>query len=531
MLIRLVTGKVGRVPLGWQTRAYSHKVEYRPIRSVLVANRGEIAVRVFRACNELGIKSVAIYSKEDRSHIHRLKADESYLVGEGLPPVQAYLHIPEIIKICLDNGVDAVHPGYGFLSERSDFAQAVIDAGLRFIGPSPKVVYQMGDKVAAREAAIAAGVPIVPGTDGPITTKEEAMDFCIKHGLPVIFKAAYGGGGRGMRVVRKMEEVEENFQRASSEALSAFGGGGRGMRVVRKMEEVEENFQRASSEALSAFGNGAMFIEKFIERPRHIEVQLLGDKAGNVVHLYERDCSVQRRHQKVVEIAPAPQLDRKVRDRMTEYAVKLMRHVGYENAGTVEFLVDESGNFFFIEVNARLQVEHTITEEITGVDLVQSQIRIAEGMTLPELGLDQNNIKPNGFAIQCRVTTEDPAKNFQPDTGRIEVFRSGEGMGIRLDGASAFAGAIISPYYDSLLVKSLERIQSSRREDQHSVPIECVGKSEVPKRAQKLLNYLGQVLVNGPSTPLATPNKPAEIKPHVPEVSRGNIDLIMLLAV
>ncbi|KAI4463762.1 pyruvate carboxylase [Holotrichia oblita] len=529
MLIRLVTGKVGRVPLGWQTRAYSNKVEYRPIRSVLVANRGEIAVRVFRACNELGIKSVAIYSKEDRSHIHRLKADESYLVGEGLPPVQAYLHIPEIIKICLDNGVDAVHPGYGFLSERSDFAQAVIDAGLRFIGPSPKVVYQMGDKVAAREAAISAGVPIVPGTDGPITTKEEAMDFCIKHGLPVIFKAAYGGGGRGMRVVRKMEEVEENFQRASSEALSAFG-------------------------------NGAMFIEKFIERPRHIEVQLLGDKAGNVVHLYERDCSVQRRHQKVVEIAPAPQLDPKIRDRMTEYAVKLARHVGYENAGTVEFLADEAGNFFFIEVNARLQVEHTITEEITGVDLVQSQIRIAEGMTLPELGLEQQNIKPNGFAIQCRVTTEDPAKNFQPDTGRIEVFRSGEGMGIRLDGASAFAGAIISPYYDSLLVKVIAHSQSLQsscakmnralrefrvRGVKTNIPfllnvlenqkflngaVDTYFIDENPQlfnftasqnRAQKLLNYLGQVLVNGPSTPLATHNKPAEIKPHVPEVSRA----------
>ncbi|KRT84744.1 hypothetical protein AMK59_2091 [Oryctes borbonicus] len=529
MYIRLVTTRVGRIPLGWQTRAYSNKIEYRPIRSVLVANRGEIAVRVFRACNELGIKSVAIYSKEDRSHIHRLKADESYLVGEGLPPVQAYLNIPEIIKICLDNGVDAVHPGYGFLSERSDFAQAVIDAGLRFIGPAPKVVYQMGDKVAAREAAIAAGVPIVPGTDGPITTKEEAMEFCVKHGLPVIFKAAYGGGGRGMRVVRKMEEVEENFQRATSEALSAFG-------------------------------NGAMFIEKFIERPRHIEVQLLGDKAGNVVHLYERDCSVQRRHQKVVEIAPAPKLDTAVRDRMTEYAVKLAKHVGYENAGTVEFLVDEKGNFFFIEVNARLQVEHTITEEITGVDLVQSQIRIAEGMTLPELGLDQSHISPNGFAIQCRVTTEDPAKNFQPDTGRIEVFRSGEGMGIRLDSASAFAGAIISPYYDSLLVKVIAHSQSLQsscakmnralrefrvRGVKTNIPfllnvlenqkflnggVDTYFIDENPQlfhftasqnRAQKLLNYLGQVLVNGPSTPLATPNKPADIKPHVPQVSQA----------
>ncbi|XP_056639826.1 pyruvate carboxylase, mitochondrial isoform X1 [Diorhabda sublineata] len=507
---------------------YSTKVEYKPIRSVLVANRGEIAVRVFRACNELGIKSVAIYSKEDRAHIHRLKADESYLVGEGLPPVEAYLNIPEIINVCKDNGIDAVHPGYGFLSERSDFAQAVIDAGIRFIGPSPKVVHQMGDKVAAREAAIAAGVPIVPGTDGPVTSSEAAKDFCNKHGLPVIFKAAYGGGGRGMRVVRKMEEVEESFNRASSEAKSAFG-------------------------------NGAMFIEKFIERPRHIEVQLLGDKAGNVVHLYERDCSVQRRHQKVVEMAPAPHLDPKIRDRMTELAVKLARHVGYENAGTVEFLCDDKGNFYFIEVNARLQVEHTVTEEITGIDLVQSQIKIAEGMTLPELGITQEKIKPSGFAIQCRVTTEDPAKNFQPDTGRIEVFRSGEGMGIRLDGASAFAGAIISPYYDSLLVKVISRSKDLAsscakmtralrefrvRGVKTNIPfllnvlenqkflngsVDTYFIDENPQlfkfaptknRAQKLLNYLGEVLVNGPQTPLGTSLKPADIRPHVPASSK-----------
>lgn len=531
MLFRLITSKsLLKSPRGFNfsvTSAYSTKVEYKPIRSVLVANRGEIAVRVFRACSELGIKSVAIYSNEDRSHIHRLKADESYLVGRGLPPVEAYLNIPEIIKICKDNGVDAVHPGYGFLSERADFAQAVVDAGIRFIGPSPKVVHQMGDKVAAREAAIAAGVPIVPGTDGPVTTKEEAKEFCIKHGLPVIFKAAYGGGGRGMRVVRKMEEVEENFQRASSEALAAFG-------------------------------NGAMFIEKYVENPRHIEVQLLGDKAGNVVHLYERDCSVQRRHQKVVEMAPAPHLDPEVRKRMTDAAVKLAQHVGYANAGTVEFLCDPKGNFYFIEVNARLQVEHTVTEEITGIDLVQSQIKIAEGITLPELGITQDKIKADGFAIQCRVTTEDPAKNFQPDTGRIEVFRSGEGMGIRLDGASGFAGAIISPYYDSLLVKVISHSKD--------LPAACAKmnralrefrvrgvKTNIPfllnvlenqkflngavdtgfidenpqlfnftpsqNRAQKLLNYIATVLVNGPQTPLATPLKPADTKPHVPEVS------------
>ncbi|XP_017012581.1 pyruvate carboxylase, mitochondrial isoform X1 [Drosophila takahashii] len=505
---------------------YSSKVEYKPIRSVLVANRGEIAIRVFRACTELGIKSVAVYSEQDKMHMHRQKADESYIVGKGLPPVEAYLNIPELIRVCKENDVDAVHPGYGFLSERSDFAQAVIDAGLRFIGPSPNVVQKMGDKVAARVAAIEAGVPIVPGTDGPVTTKEEALEFCKKHGLPVIFKAAYGGGGRGMRVVRKMEDVEESFQRASSEAKAAFG-------------------------------NGAMFIEKFIERPRHIEVQLLGDKAGNVVHLYERDCSVQRRHQKVVEIAPAPRLPIEIRDKMTEAAVRLARHVGYENAGTVEFLCDESGNFYFIEVNARLQVEHTVTEEITGIDLVQSQIRIAEGMTLPELGYTQDKIVPRGYAIQCRVTTEDPANDFQPNTGRLEVFRSGEGMGIRLDSASAYAGAIISPYYDSLLVKVISHasdLQSSAskmnralrefriRGVKTNIPfllnvlenqkflhgvLDTYFIDEHPQlfkfkpslnRAQKLLNYMGEVLVNGPQTPLATTLKPAIVSPHVPEV-------------
>ncbi|XP_077260716.1 pyruvate carboxylase isoform X1 [Temnothorax americanus] len=509
------------------TKGFGTNVEYRPIRSVLVANRGEIAIRVFRACTELGIRSVAIYSEQDKMQMHRQKADEGYLVGKGLPPVQAYLNIPEIIQVAKENNVDAIHPGYGFLSERADFAQAVTNAGIRFIGPSPKVVQQMGDKVAARQAAIEAGVPIVPGTDGPVTSSDEAIEFCKKHGLPVIFKAAYGGGGRGMRVVKQMEEVGEMFNRASSEAAAAFG-------------------------------NGAMFIEKFIERPRHIEVQLLGDHAGNVVHLYERDCSVQRRHQKVIEIAPAPVLSATVREKMTEYAVKLAKHVGYSNAGTVEFLVDQSGNFYFIEVNARLQVEHTVTEEITGIDLVQSQIRIAEGITLPELGMTQEKIEPRGFAIQCRVTTEDPAKSFQPDTGRIEVFRSGEGMGIRLDGASAFAGAIISPYYDSLLVKVIAHagdLQSSCakmnralrefrvRGVKTNIPfllnvlenqkflngiVDTYFIDENPQlfqfqpsqnRAQKLLNYIGTVLVNGPSTPLATQLKPADIKPHIPQIA------------
>jgi pyruvate carboxylase len=333
---------------------------------------------------------VAIYSEQDKMHMHRLKADEAYLVGSGLPPVQAYLNIPEIIRIAKESDVDAIHPGYGFLSERSDFARSCYDHGIRFIGPSPEVMARMGDKVEARKAAIEAGVTVVPGTDGPITDVNEAADFVQKHGLPVIFKAAYGGGGRGMRVVRNLKEVKENFERASSEALSAFG-------------------------------NGAMFIEKFIEHPRHIEVQILGDSFGNVVHLYERDCTVQRRHQKIIEIAPSPNLDPVVREKILRDAVKIAKHVGYQNAGTVEFLLDKDGSYYFIEVNARLQVEHTVTEEITGIDLVQKQIRVTEGHTLPSLGLNQEDIQVRGTALQCRVTTEDPAKNFQPDTGRIEV--------------------------------------------------------------------------------------------------------------
>ncbi|XP_050404897.1 pyruvate carboxylase, mitochondrial isoform X2 [Patella vulgata] len=504
----------------------SQELTNAPIKKLLVANRGEIAIRVFRACTEMNIRTVAIYSEQDMMHMHRQKADESYLIGKGLPPVAAYLNIPEIIHIAKENGVDAVHPGYGFLSERSDFAQACVDAGINFIGPSPEVVRKMGDKVEARQAAIQAGVPVVPGTDGPVKSAGEAVQFCKDHGLPVIFKAAFGGGGRGMRVVRELDEIEENFNRATSEALTAFG-------------------------------NGSLFLEKFIERPRHIEVQILGDSHGNVIHLYERDCSVQRRHQKVVEIAPAPHLDPAIRDRMTADAVKLCRHVGYENAGTVEFLLDNTGNFFFIEVNARLQVEHTVTEEVTGVDLVQSQIRIAEGHKLEALKLAQDNIKLNGCAIQCRMTTEDPAKKFQPDTGRIEVFRSGEGMGIRLDSASAFAGAIVSPYYDSLLVKIIAKARDHEsagakmlralrefriRGVKTNIPfllnvlenetfmsgaVDTYFIDENPQlfqfqpsqnRAQKLLHYMGQVMVNGPSTPLATKLEPSETLPTVPEV-------------
>ncbi|KAK2159376.1 hypothetical protein LSH36_154g08036 [Paralvinella palmiformis] len=468
--------------------------EVKRINKLLVANRGEIAIRVFRACTEMGIRTVSIYSEQDSRQMHRLKSDESYLIGKGLPPVAAYLNIPEIIQIALENDVDAIHPGYGFLSERGDFAQACIEAGLRFVGPSPNAIYRMGDKVQAREAAIEAGVQVVPGTPGPVPSIEDAMQFCEQVGMPVIFKAAYGGGGRGMRKVTKLDEIPEAFERATSEAQASFG-------------------------------NGALFLEKFIERPRHIEVQILGDRYGNVVHLYERDCSVQRRHQKVIEVAPAPNLPTELRDMMTRDAVKLAKHVGYENAGTVEFLMDEHGKYFFIEVNARLQVEHTVTEEITGIDIVNSQIRITEGKSLPELGLSQHHIFPNGCAIQCRMTTEDPAKNFQPDAGRIEVFRSGEGMGIRLDSASAFAGAIISPYYDSLLIKVIAhgkdhqkacaKMERSLKEFRiRGVKLFKFEPSQ--NRAQKLLHYMGNVMVNGPSTLLATTIPSARIDPFVP---------------
>ncbi|XP_078589578.1 pyruvate carboxylase, mitochondrial-like isoform X2 [Branchiostoma floridae x Branchiostoma japonicum] len=517
---------------GAACRTYSSQPETatqtdQPIKKVMVANRGEIAIRIFRACHELGMSTVGVYSEQDRLQTYRQKADEAYLIGRGLPAVAAYLNIPEYIEIAKENDVDAIHPGYGFLSERSDFAQAVVDAGIRFVGPAPEIVRKMGDKVEARQIAIAAGVQVVPGTDGPVSTLEEAQQFCSEHGFPIILKAAFGGGGRGMRIVRNKEELNENFQRATSEALAAFG-------------------------------NGSLFIEKFIEKPRHIEVQILGDKAGNVVHLFERDCSVQRRYQKVVEYAPAPELDPVIREGILADAVKLAKFVGYENAGTVEFLLDqEQGKFYFIEVNARLQVEHTVTEEVTGVDLVQSQLKIAQGNTLPDLGLSQDNISIHGSAIQCRVTTEDPGRNFQPDTGRIEVFRSGEGMGIRLDSASAFAGAIISPHYDSLLCKVIAHAIDHRsaatkmRRALSEFRIRGV-KTNIPflqnvlhneeflsgaisthfidqnpglfnfipsrNRAQKLLYYIAHIMVNGPCTPLPTGLMPAEITPVVPPV-------------
>lgn len=394
----------------------------KPIKKLLCANRGEIAIRIFRAATELGIPTVAVYSHQDRVHLHRYKADEGYLVGQGKSAVGAYLAIDEIVQVALRSGADAIHPGYGFLSENATFAQACADAGITFVGPTVEVLRNFGDKTSARTLAKSVGVSCVPGTDGPVATLDDARAFAATAAYPLIIKAAMGGGGRGMRVVRSESELAEAFERASSEAKAAFG-------------------------------DGTVFIERYVERPRHVEVQILADANGDVMHFYERDCSVQRRHQKVVEMAPAQGLAQATREALFRDAVTLAKAVGYRNAGTVEFLVDAAGNHYFIEVNPRIQVEHTVTEQVTGVDLVQSQIRIAGGATFADLGLSQETLSLRGVAIQCRVTTEDPQKNFQPDAGRIEAFRAGEGMGIRLDAGSGYAGAQISPDYDSMLVK------------------------------------------------------------------------------
>ncbi|EGW35652.1 pyruvate carboxylase [Spathaspora passalidarum NRRL Y-27907] len=394
------------------------------MNKILVANRGEIPIRIFRTAHELSMQTVAIYSHEDRLSMHRLKADESYVIGKKgeFSPVGAYLQIDEIIKIAKQHNVNMIHPGYGFLSENSEFARKVEESGIAWIGPSHKTIDAVGDKVSARNLALENNVPVVPGTPGPIDSVEEAEAFVAKYGFPVIIKAAFGGGGRGMRVVREGDDIADAFKRATSEAKTAFG-------------------------------NGTCFVERFLDKPKHIEVQILADNYGNVIHLFERDCSVQRRHQKVVEIAPAKTLPKSVRDAILTDAVKLCKNANYRNAGTCEFLVDEQNRHYFIEINPRIQVEHTITEEITGVDIVAAQIQIAAGASLQQLGLLQDKITTRGFAIQCRITTEDPTKNFQPDTGKIEVYRSAGGNGVRLDGGNGFAGSIISPHYDSMLVK------------------------------------------------------------------------------
>ena len=394
-------------------------------KKVLVANRGEIAMRIFRACHDLGLQTIAIYSNEDTYSLFRTAADESYLIGENESPLGAYLNIDRIIRLAKKHGADAIHPGYGFLSENGDFARACEEAGIQFIGPSSRILDMMGDKLSAKQMAVECGVPTTPGTTEPLKSRQEAQKLAMEFGFPVILKAAAGGGGRGMRRCDTVEEVGVNFDLVKAEAKKAFG-------------------------------NDDIFMEKFLVEPKHIEVQILGDEYGNVVHLFERDCSLQRRYQKVVEFTPAFSVAPEVRQALYDDAVKIAKHVGYVNAGTLEFLVDKDGHHYFIEMNPRIQVEHTVTEMVTGIDLVRSQILIAEGRPLsdPEIGItSQEDVYQNGYAIQCRVTTEDPANNFAPDTGKITSYRSAGGFGIRLDGGNAYSGAVISPYYDSLLVK------------------------------------------------------------------------------
>src|SRR5262245_38389576 len=377
------------------------------MKKLLALNRGEIAIRIFRAANELRIRTVAIYSKEDRLSLHRFKADEAYQIGEGKGPVEAYLDYEGIVALAAEKGVDAVHPGYGFLSENPALARACAKAGVTFVGPSADLLDALGDKTAARKVAEKAGIPTVPGTEKPVTKSDDAAKIAARIGFPLIIKAAFGGGGRGMRVV----EQQADF--------------------LGRLEE-------ARREAGAAFGNDAVFIERFVKRARHVEVQILGDRHGNILHLYERDCSVQRRHQKVVEVAPAVGLDPKIRKALADAAVSLARAAGYTNAGTVEFLVDgDSGEWYFIEVNPRIQVEHTVTEMVTGIDLVRSQIQVAQGYSLhgPEMNLPHQHAVPlYGFALQCRITTEDPANQFMPDYGKLSTYRSPAGFGIRLDG-------------------------------------------------------------------------------------------------
>ncbi|KAL8914612.1 MAG: hypothetical protein Q9171_000793 [Xanthocarpia ochracea] len=479
------------------------------LKKILVANRGEIPIRIFRTAHELSLQTVAVYSYEDRLSMHRQKADEAYVIGKKgqYTPVAAYLAGDEIIKIAKQHGVNLIHPGYGFLSENAEFARKVEEAGLIFVGPSADTIDKLGDKVSARTLAIASNVPVVPGTEGPVAKFEDVKAFTDQFGFPIIIKAAFGGGGRGMRVVREQETLKDSFERATSEAKSAFG-------------------------------NGTVFVERFLDKPKHIEVQLLGDNQGNVVHLYERDCSVQRRHQKVVELAPAKDLPLHVRDAILGDAVRLAQSVKYRNAGTAEFLVDQQNRYYFIEINPRIQVEHTITEEITGIDIVAAQIQIAAGASLQQLGLTQDRISTRGFAIQCRITTEDPAQGFSPDTGKIEVYRSAGGNGVRLDGGNGFAGAIITPHYDSMLVKctclasTYEIVRRKMLRALVEFRIRGV-KTNIPflgsllthptfiegncwttfiddtpelfalvgsqNRAQKLLGYLGDVAVNGSS--------------------------------
>jgi pyruvate carboxylase len=500
-----------------------------PIGKLMAANRSEIAVRIFRAATELNLRTVAIFAQEDRFCIHRYKADEAYQVGLGKGPVAAYLDIESIIGVAKEKKVDAIHPGYGFLSENAHFARACQQAGIVFVGPRPELLEMMGDKTAARALAKRISVPVLPGTEDPVVDRTDALTVANEIGFPLIIKAAFGGGGRGMRVVHRPGDLENLLDEAQGEAERAFG-------------------------------NPAVFLERYIPRAKHIEVQILGDRHGNVIHLHERDCSVQRRHQKVIEVAPSVGLPDSIVQELCDAAARMAREIGYDNAGTVEFLYDlDRHEWFFIEMNPRIQVEHTVTEVITGLDLVRAQILIAQGHALhsPEIGMPRQDAIPrNGYAIQCRITTEDPENRFNPDYGRILAYRSPGGFGVRLDGGMGYAGAVITPFYDSLLVKSITSGQTFNlamnraRRCLSEFRIRGV-KTNIPflenviahkefqagqatttlidttpelfrfkprrDRATKLLNFLGEVIVNGnphakgyrPETPTTSAIAPA----------------------
>jgi len=502
---------------------------------ILIANRGEIAIRVMRAANEMGKRTVAVYAEEDKLGLHRFKADEAYRIGEGLGPVAAYLSIDEIIRVAKECGADAIHPGYGLLSENPDFVDACARNGITFIGPKAETMRALGDKASARRVAVEAGVPVIPATEVLGDDMDAIRKEAAEVGYPLMLKASWGGGGRGMRPIHSEDELEE--------------------KVLEGRREAE-----------AAFGNGEGYLEKMITRARHVEVQILGDKHGEIYHLFERDCSVQRRNQKVVERAPAPYLTDAQREEICDLGRKICQHVNYECAGTVEFLMDmETGNFYFIEVNPRVQVEHTVTEEVTGIDIVQAQILIAEGKTLAEATgkASQGDITLNGHALQTRVTTEDPLNNFIPDYGRITAYRSATGMGIRLDGGTAYAGGVITRYYDSLLTKvtakaptpekAIARMDRALREfrvrgvSTNIAFVENLLKhptflnntyhtkfiDETPElfqfakrrdRGTKVLTYIADISVNGhPETEGRAAPHPDLKEPRAPKVDKGNL--------
>ena len=517
----------------------------KTFKKILIANRGEIAIRVMRAANELGKRTVAVYAEEDKLGLHRFKADEAYKIGEGLGPIEAYLSIPEVIRVAKECGADAIHPGYGLLSENPDFVDACEAAGIAFIGPKAETMRLLGDKASARNAAIAAGVPVVPATGVLPDDMTEVRRMAAEVGYPLMLKASWGGGGRGMRPIFSEDEVED--------------------KVLEGRREAE-----------AAFGNGEGFLERLVQRARHVEVQILGDSHGNLVHLFERDCSVQRRNQKVVERAPDPYLSEAQRAEICELGLKICRHANYQCAGTVEFLMDaDTDEFFFIEVNPRVQVEHTVTEEVTGIDIVKAQIRITEGGhvgDVEETGVPpQEDIKLRGHAVQCRVTTEDPLNNFIPDYGRITAYRGATGFGIRLDGGTAYSGAVITRFYDSLLEKVtawaptaeearlrldralrefrirgvatnlafVENLISHEKFKTATYTTKFI--DETPElfkftkrqdRATKLLTYVADISVNGHPEAAGRPKPPAHVKQpkppknHTDEVAPGTLNML-----